>query len=320
MSKQTHNHLIIAGATRAATTSLFEYLGDHPQVVRSSIKETRYFLGDHYPLPRHLPKDAPLSAYLGLFHQPDGNKTLLEATPDYLYCATAAKRIREELPNARLVFILREPIDRLVSWFRYARQNNRLDPAVSFDQYVQTQRDADPSDPSTPQHMRSLTQGRYAGFLAIYLEAFAPGRCLVLRYDRLKREPRQTLKAICGHAGIDPGYFDGYAFDVLNASQQVRSQGLHAAYKRLAWSLRSKVIHRPGVHGLLRRIRRSVHPAYMKINQRPGEASQEPPMSPQTRAFLEDYYHHEPKALARLTGGDFSAWSRTSAPASPSHA
>jgi uncharacterized short protein YbdD (DUF466 family) len=310
MSQSQHKHLIIAGVTRAATTSLFEYLSDHPQVQRSSIKETRYFLADEYPLPRHLPQDSPLSAYLSLFGQPDEDKTRLEATPDYLFCDTAAKRIKECLPDARLVFILREPIERLVSWFRYARQNNRLDLSMTFDQYVEAQREADPNDPSTPQHMRSLAQGRYAGFLAVYLKMFAPGQCLVLRYDQLQREPRQTLKAICKHAGIDPCFFDGYTFDVLNPSVTVRSRGLHTAYKRLAWSVRSKVIHRPGVHGLLRKVRRMFHPAYMKINQQSDKAPNDPPMSEQTRAFLEDYYQHEPDALTKLTGDDFSAWAR----------
>ena len=308
------------GPPARGTTSLFEYLSDHPQVVRSSIKETRFFLGGNYPLSRHLPDGSPLSAYLDLFHQSGEDKTLLEATPDYLFCATAARRIKENLPDARLVFILREPIERLVSWFRYARQNNQVDPAMTFDQYVQVQRDADPNDPSIPQHLRSLAQGRYAEFLAVYLKTFSPDQCLVLRYDQLQQEPYQTLKAICEHAGIDPGFFDGYAFDVLNPSVTVRSQGIHAAYKKLAWSVRSKVIHHPRVHRVLRHIRRTFHPAYMKVNQRHCEATTEVSMTPQTRAFLEDYYQHEPEALTELTGDDFSAWNRANAPKSTTHA
>ena len=313
MSVSPHRHLIIAGTTRAATTSLFEYLGDHPQVSRSSIKESRFFLGGNYPLPRHLPADAPLGDYLQLFNDPENN-VCLEATPDYLYCATAAKRIHEELPNAKLVFILREPIERLISWYRYAKQNNQLDGSITLDQYIQTQCDAAPPTPDTPQHMRSLAQGLYSEYLKAYLDLFNKDQCLILRYDQIKAEPRQTLKAISRHAGIAPGFFDTYRFDVLNASVHMRSQGLHAAYKRLAWTIRSKAVHHPGLHQLLRKVRRTLHPAYMKINQRQESAKSSDGISDETRAFLTDYYKHEPDALRDLTGEDFSAWQTTNSP------
>jgi len=320
MTHSPHPHLIIAGATRAASTSLFGYLGDHPGVVRSSLKETRFFLSEEYPVPRHLPADAPLSDYLTLFRPPLEGKALLEATPDYLFCPVAAGRIHTSLPGARLIFILREPVERLISWYRYARQNNLLDQAVSLDDYVGQQFDAAqkppeapepsgaPDNPSAAQHMLSLTQGRYSEFLPTYFEMFGRERCLVLDYQQVSLAPRQTLKAVCAFAGIDPGFYDRYKFDLLNASVGVRSHGVHAAYKRMAWAVRSKVVSRPLIHSLLRRARRGLYPIYAKLNHPPAGVARTAEVSGDTAARLRAYYRGEAETLTALTGVDFSSW------------
>src|SRR6266513_2759700 len=97
-----YKFLIIGGTSKAGTTSVFNYLTNHPQIC-SFTKETRFFLDTDYPLPsdKRYEKNGP-EAYLSFFesggYQPSENWRL-EATPDYLYSPSTAHAIRKTLVN-----------------------------------------------------------------------------------------------------------------------------------------------------------------------------------------------------------------------------
>ena len=134
-----YQYLIVGGTTKAATTSLFTYLADHPTVCAASYKETRFFLDQRYPLPSKYRYNADLEVYNLLFSECSENQLRLESTPDYLYCPSACERIATLLPKAKLVFSLREPISRLISWYRFAKQIGRLPESIGFDDYIDLQ-------------------------------------------------------------------------------------------------------------------------------------------------------------------------------------
>ena len=134
-----YKYLIVGGTTKAATTSLFAYLAAHPAICAATYKETRFFLDKTYPLPSKYRYSGNVEEYNLLFpEEDDGDSRIrLESTPDYLYCPNACERIAEFLPHAKLVFSLREPISRLISWYRFAKQNGTLPQTLSFDGYVE---------------------------------------------------------------------------------------------------------------------------------------------------------------------------------------
>ena len=134
-----YQYLIIGGTTKSATTSLYYYLADHPEVSVSTLKAPRFFIDEDYPVP-------PVSAkwnvgsqdFSAFFKEPEA-KCRVDATPDYLYSSGTPKRIRSMLPGAKLVFLLRDPITRMVSWYKYARQRADIPEGMSFADYVETQ-------------------------------------------------------------------------------------------------------------------------------------------------------------------------------------
>ena len=136
---RNYKYLIVGGTTKAATTSLFAYLAAHPAICAATYKETRFFLAKTYPLPSKYRYSGNVEEYNLLFpEEDDGDSRIrLESTPDYLYCPNARERIAEFLPHAKLVFSLREPISRLISWYRFAKQNGTLPQTLSFDGYVE---------------------------------------------------------------------------------------------------------------------------------------------------------------------------------------
>ena len=124
-------NFLILGAQKAGTTSLFDYLGQHPEVYPSPIKETHFF--DHggvrqtYAGPVRIPgpKIKSLEEYEGLFDGVRDEKAVGEATPTYLYLPGVAERIRHHVPEARLIAILRDPVERAYSGYQHAVRNGR---------------------------------------------------------------------------------------------------------------------------------------------------------------------------------------------------
>src|SRR6056297_1307982 len=137
--------LIIGGTTKAGTTSLFKYLSDHPEFCPARFKETRYFLNKNYQLQRTGKGDDYLeNEYNKLFSCEDGLINL-EATPDYLYSENTASFIKNTLSGAdvKVVFLLRNPVDRFISWFKFAKQDGKIETNAAIKDYFEANIHAD---------------------------------------------------------------------------------------------------------------------------------------------------------------------------------
>jgi hypothetical protein len=265
MATQT-NHLIIGGSTKCATTSVFKYLSDHPQVIGSTFKETRFFLDADYPLKPKIAFSEGLDKYDALF-LPKGNATIrMEATPDYLYSAGTPERVKNNLNGVKWIFILREPVSRIESWYKFARQNNLLNENISFEEYVNEQLRNVNTSPTTPQYLRSADQSHYAKYLKKYTDVFSKNNILIVIYEELKSNPAKVMKTICTFASIDPAFYIAYEFEVLNSTHVVKNAKLHENYRGLKRNLRQKVFQLPFIHGILRSAKRMVEPVYLKFN------------------------------------------------------
>jgi len=253
--------LIVGGTTKAGTTSLYTYLASHPQVGASSIKETRFFLDSSYPVPIAVPFSRGLNGYADFFLHCSpaacGDRVLMEASPDYLYSATSL-RIADLLPRARIVFSLREPVDRLVSWFKYAKQKGLLAEPVTFEEYVQTQMNSKVVA-DTPVHLRALEQGRYSLYLAPFLAAMRE-RVLLVSFERLTESPQQVMSLICEFVGIEPGYYADYRFTVENKSHGVKYPMLDKMYRGIRRRIAFRVHSQERVFSALRRVN-----SYLKL-------------------------------------------------------
>ncbi len=298
-----YNYLIVGGTTKAATTSLFTYLTDHPAVCAATYKETRFFLSSDYPLPSKYRYKGDVEKYANLFPDCDDTQLRMESTPDYLYCEKARERIAEFLPQAKLVFSLREPISRLISWYRFAKQIGKLPQTLSFDAYVEllfTYLDTDRSGKTAEeQYMQTLQQGCYTVYLQPYLDQFGPARIHTLFYEELAAQPAVVMASLCDFAGIDAGFYTDYTFKVTNRTEKMRSSGLHRKYRDFRFRLRQWTHDKPIVHNPLRAIRRTIEPLYLRLNTQRDEKIQ---ISEETRHRLVDYYQRDIEALSELIG------------------
>lgn len=196
---------VIIGAQRAGTTSLHAYLSAHPQVKTPITKEL------HYLTDRH---ERGLDWYLGQFplaippHAITG-----EATPYALFHPLAPKRLLDTSPYAKLIALLRNPVDRAYSHYLHERSRGfeTLDFASALD--AESERlvgeeariSRDPSYISEPhKHFSYLARGDYAPQLERWFAHVPRQQLLVLRSENLYGQPAETLAHVAGFLGIAP--------------------------------------------------------------------------------------------------------------------
>lgn len=216
---------IVGGAEKAGTTSLYTYLAAHPETCASSNKETDYFRGNV----------SDLSDYMRYFKHCDAAASvLLESSPGYLAEAdTVAPRIGKLLPNSKMIFLLREPIERLKSSFRFYKSRLHLPEDMSFDDFAnrclryETEGKRAEELGVEEWYLKSLSRGCYAEAIAPFRRQLGEDRLLVLSYDQLRDDVVGTVKQAAEFIGIDPGFYDSYSFGRENVTFFVKGRLLH---------------------------------------------------------------------------------------------
>jgi len=208
---------LVLGAARSATTSLHYYLEQHPRIAMSSIKEPNFFAYDHSvdpPAPRFdaeaiATKSVPeRRAYEALFAHAGPDDVVGEASPLYLYVREAPQEIARLLPTARLVAVLRNPIDRAYSHWLHINRLPAEDAVAGFRAACATEIAG--GDGYTPYASGThvLRMGRYDEQLARYEACFGRDALLVLDYDEVTARPQRALDRVCDHVGVERHAFD----------------------------------------------------------------------------------------------------------------
>ncbi len=126
-------NLLIAGVPRGGTSSLFAYLGQHPDVCAATTKEVRFFT----PLMDPAGALPSMESYGRYFAHCEGQRYALEATPSYCYGGSRVlSAINETLPDPRIIITLRDPVERLISAYRFQRARDNIPTIRSFEEYV----------------------------------------------------------------------------------------------------------------------------------------------------------------------------------------
>ena len=199
------------GAPKAGTSALHAALARHQQVYASAVKEPKYYLCGDAPPPAYCgPGDAHSQQewvwrradYLSLFDPAPAETVRLESTPFYLYLPDARRRIAEDLPEARLVAIIRDPVDRAYSNWMHLWVDG-LEPSADFCEAWRAEEARIDAGWAPFWHYRRM--GRYGEQLADLFTRVDRDRVLVLRYRELVSEPARTLDRVSTFLGIETG-------------------------------------------------------------------------------------------------------------------
>jgi hypothetical protein len=201
---------LVIGAPKAGTTALHAALARHPGLYMSAMKEPKFFLTDGPPPTKGGPGDTLTyrehvwrrPEYEALFDPAPPGTLRGESTPLYLYDRAAMRRIRETIPGARLIVVLRDPVERAHSNWTHLWSAG-LEPVGDFVRACDQEERRIEAGWAGFWHYIGL--GRYGEQLEYLFTLFPREQVLVLRYRRLVDEPAQTLDRICEFLGVAPG-------------------------------------------------------------------------------------------------------------------
>jgi hypothetical protein len=202
----------IVGHPKCGTTALYEMLRHHPQIYMPELKEPWYFASDMLPRfqpPRSAPPLSTLEDYRSLFVDAQPDQRIGEASSAYLLSHTAAERIAEVRPDARIVAILREPASFLRSLHlqllrTHVESQKDLGRALALERARRQGRRV-PRRSHRPQLLMYSEHVRYVEQLRRYHDVFAPEQVLVLIYDDFRADNEGTVRRVRRFLGVEEG-------------------------------------------------------------------------------------------------------------------
>lgn len=181
-------NFIIVGAEKAGTTSLWSMLSAHPDIFMCQPKEPKFF-SHHW--------DKGIGWYESLFAEADMQSAIGEASPSYtLHTANSdwgniPQRIQQSLGDIKYIYIVRHPVDRLLSHYRQARFHHWISGETTFDQALVA--------------LPRLQDGsRYFYQLERYLPYTSPDQWHILSLEELQQNAGKTSEGLCRFLDVEP--------------------------------------------------------------------------------------------------------------------
>lgn len=294
-------NFFIVGAPKCGTTALYEYLKPHPEIFLPEIKEPYYFgrdmTGTLFEVYRRSEAD-----YLALFQEAAGEKRIGEASPSYLASKLAPGEIHAFDPTAKIIIMLRNPVEMLQSMYHHRRYMGD-EPAASFEAALEAELEG---KPAVIDALPYLLLANFSAGVRRYFEIFGRENVLVIVFDDFKRDLPLVYRRVLEFLEVDPSFQPD--FQVVNASKEVRSPLLQNLLERLRLTpkhLRDSALFRAFSRALPPRLYQAFISAGTRLYTRPQSYQ---PMNPEFRKRLQAFFRPQLEELGQLLQRDLSAW------------
>jgi Sulfotransferase domain len=267
-------NLIIIGSPKCGTTSLYYYLGLHPEIFMSREKELNFFIAE-------MNWHRGLDWYQAQFETSRPVGVWGEASPGYTHHPVfqgVPQRMHSVVPGARLIQIVRDPMKRLLSHYFHQLRLGNIEAGRFDDGYIV---------------MPSLQCLQ----LELYLQYYKQEQILVLSQEELERNRAKTLRRVFRFLEVDESFESPKFSRILNESAAMNSRGYSLV----------KAIERAGGVG-------SVLPSSLKVQIRKAllwpfsRPVERPVLDRELEQRLLDLFHEDAERLRRLTGMKLEDW------------
>lgn len=274
-------NFIVIGAGKAGTTSLYQYLRSHPQIFMPQVKEPGFFSDQ--------PKwEKGIDWYKGLFRRQHGADAIGEASTNYTkhpHYPDVPERISKVVPDARLVYIVRDPIERMRSHYMFR---------------VVYEWEKDPIDTALESVPLYLDTSRYAHQIEQYLQWFPLEQLLIIKTEDLHRDRQAVTRRLYGFLGVDPNWNPPNIQKHFNTSVDKRVSRFpllrRETLRRIPGYQRVSPYIPDSLKGTLTR------PLTTTFDVKHGI------VSPELRSRLEDRLREDVARLRAYIGDDFDGW------------
>tara|TARA_R110001592_G_scaffold122742_1_gene329768 strand:+ start:6112 stop:7002 length:891 start_codon:yes stop_codon:yes gene_type:complete len=291
--------LIIAGAPKCGSTSLFGWIASHPGVCASSVKETYFLMDEGYPLFRtenNIHKSGIQGYDVFFNHCIKEKKFLLEATPDYLYQKTALEVISSLLLSSKVLFILRKPSDRVFSLYQFAKNNVSVLPKnIGFREFVEEIMGGGTQDfvRNRPILQQAIHHSQYVDYLEQWVSRLGE-RVHVVFFEDMRDNPKGFMMKLSAQLGLDTACFEEFNYSAKNQTYTVKHQAFHKFKRKL-----SKIL--PGGE-----YRQSLRDIYAMLNTQ--ASSKKTPGDIEVLKMLDLHFSGYNKRLENLLDIELPAW------------
>ena len=292
-------NFIIVGAGKSGTESMYYYLKQHPEVYMSPTKETNFFalFGEaaNFQGPPDTMNDYSISdmeEYKAQFAGVASEKAIGEASPLYLYTPEAPVNIKQTLPEAKIVVILRNPVDRAFSCYLFKR-SHMTETMDDFEQALEAEQAR--IDETWPWFWHYKTLGYYQDQLQRYYDLFDSEQVKVYLYDDFRADNIAVMQDLFGFIGVDDTF-------VPDVSLQHNFSGL-PKNKFLQYILNGPNPVQSALKPLLpTTLRRKIVSKIKRKNLT------KPTITPAMRKTLTEVYREDILKLEKLLDRDLSSW------------
>jgi hypothetical protein len=224
---------VIVGAQRAGTTSLYNYLVQHPRILPARRKEVHFFDLNAF-------RGRPWYARFFPDVAERGDALVGEATPYYLFHPLALKRLRAACPAAKLIVLLRDPVERALSHYFHERRLGTEDLPLAHaleleslrleGEAAKIRRDGRYNS-FNHMHYSYVSRGHYKAALEALFALFPREQVAVVKSEALYADPATTVADVVGFLGLDPA--PAMAFTPYNAARREPvDEGLYRQLRR----------------------------------------------------------------------------------------
>jgi hypothetical protein len=289
-------NFLIIGAPRSGTTTLYVSLKQHPQIYLSPIKEPMFFIleGKRAEYKGHKDPQGVHDQiqYRSLFTEAGVAKAVGEASPCYLSDPIAPRKIKQYIPNAKMIAILRNPVDRAYSHFLFHRMQG-VEPIADFEEAMAAEADRIREGWSFYYDYQEM--GFYGRQIERYLSHFPRGQLRFFLLDDLAGKPLELFKEIFRFLEVD---------DRIRVQAPIRYN--HAGMPRNQW-FHEFLIRPNAVKNLLKPIL-SPKVQYYLLSHFMGRNLDRPPLMRDARERILAIYREDILKTQDLIRRDLSAW------------
>lgn len=301
-------NFFIAGAPKCATTAMDAYLSRHPDIFMA-VKEASHFATDILA-PHHVHRER--SVYERIFRRAGSQKIVGESSVCYMVSQVAAEQMYEYAPGAKILCMVRNPVD-VVESLHSQRYFNGIERRADLREVLEADKRQpgfastchDPRFAAIPAKYSIVVQ--FAEQIQRFYDTFGHEQVRVVVYDDIRADVGGVYRQVLEFLGVDPAFQPN--FQIVNPNKVPYSPALaHRIQTIPGW------VHRTGrvlgLRPLLNRARRT----FVQLNRRDVRR---PPMEDSLRAELQKEFRPQVEALSNLLQRDLTHWCETAKKASP---